>query len=91
MVSNAIDMELENTVFLITPLQFSVVRIKLFIQFSNTVQNTSYFLMYMIFSTDFAVPILRNSIDCAVLRDFWLILQNHKIPEGLLHECSTLS
>ena len=41
MVSNAIDMELENTVCLITPVQFSVVRIIiLFIQFSNTVQNT---------------------------------------------------
>ena len=54
MVSNAIDMELENTVFLITPVQFSVVRIViLFIQFSNTVQTTSYFVMYMFFSTDF--------------------------------------
>ena len=45
-----IDMELENTVFLIAPVQFSVVRIvMLFIQFSNTVQNTSYFVMYMFF------------------------------------------
>ena len=51
----AIDMELENTVFLIAPVQFSVVRIIiLFIQFSNTVQNTSYFVMYMFLSTDFA-------------------------------------
>ena len=50
MTSNAIDMELENTVFLIAPVQFSVVRIViLFIQFSNTVQNTSYFVMYMFF------------------------------------------
>ena len=47
MASNAIDMELENTMFLITLVQFSVVRIIiLFIQFSNTVQNTSYFVMY---------------------------------------------
>ena len=50
MTSNAIDMELENTVFLIAPVRFSVVRIViLFIQFSNTVQNTSYFVMYMFF------------------------------------------
>ena len=50
MASNAIDMELENTVILITPVQFSVVKIViLFIQFSNTVQNTSYFVMYMFF------------------------------------------
>ena len=50
MVSNAIDMELENIVFLIASVQFSVVRIIiLFIQFSNTVQNTSYFVMYMFF------------------------------------------
>ena len=56
MTSNAIDMELENTVFLIAPVQFSVVRIIiLFIQFSNTVQNTSYFVMYMFF-----LLILRN-------------------------------
>ena len=41
MMSNAIDMELENAVFLIVPVQFSVVRIViLVIQFSNTVQNT---------------------------------------------------
>ena len=50
----AIDMELENTVFLITSVQFSVARIIiLFIQFSNT----SYFVMYMFFlliSRDFA-------------------------------------
>ena len=59
-----IDMELENTVFLIAPVQFSVVRIVMFfIQFSNTVQNTSYFVMYMFFLLlillDFAK--LRNS------------------------------
>ena len=54
MVSNAIDMELENTVFLIAPVQFSVVRIvMLFIQFSNTVQlNTSDFVMQIFFSAD---------------------------------------
>ena len=56
----AIDMELENTVSLIAPVQFSVVRIViLLIQFSNTVQNTSYFIMYMFFFLlilwDFAV------------------------------------
>ena len=51
MASNAIDMELENTVFLIAPVQFSVVRIVILfnIQFLNTVQNTSYFVMYMFF------------------------------------------
>ena len=54
MASNAINMELENTVFFIAPVQSSVVRIViLLIQFSNTVQNTSYFVMYMFFSTDF--------------------------------------
>ena len=54
MASNAIDMELENTVFLIAPVQFSVVRIvMLFIQFSNTVQlNTSDFVMHIFFSAD---------------------------------------
>ena len=42
----AIDMELKNTVFFIVPVQFLVVRIAiLFIQISNTVQNTSYFVM----------------------------------------------
>ena len=41
MVCNAVDVELKNTVFLIAPVQFSVVRIViLFIQLSNTVQNT---------------------------------------------------
>ena len=44
------DMELKNTVFLIAPVQFSEVRIViLFIQLLNTVQNTSYFVMYMFF------------------------------------------
>ena len=54
--SNAIDMELENTVFLIAPLQISVVKIVILfnIQFSNTVQNTSYFVIHMFFSADFA-------------------------------------
>ena len=47
---NAINMELKNTAFLITPVQFSVVRIIILfnIQFSNTVQNMNFF-----FSTDF--------------------------------------
>ena len=64
MASKAIDTELENTVFLIAPVQFSVERIViLFIQFSNTVQNTSYFVMYMFFLL----------INCAVLRDFLFI------------------
>ena len=50
----AFDTELENTVFLIAPVKFPVVRIIiLFIEFSNTVQNTSYFVMYVFFSTDF--------------------------------------
>ena len=79
MASNAIDTELENTVFLIAPVQFSVVRIIiLFIQFSNTVQNTSYFVMYMFF-----LLISRNSIDCTVLHDFWSISRNREILEGL--------
>ena len=49
MVSNAVHMELETTVFLIAPVQFPVVRIVILfnIQFSNTVQNISYFVMYM--------------------------------------------
>ena len=76
----AFDMEYKNTVFLIAPVQFSVVRIViLFIQFSNTVQNMSYFVMYMFFF----LLISRNSIDCAVLRDFWSISRNREIPEGL--------
>ena len=50
MASNAVNMELENTMVLIAPVQFSVVRIViLLIQFLNTVQNTSYFVMYMYF------------------------------------------
>ena len=57
MVSNAINMEFKNTVFLITPVQFSVVRVVMvFIQFSNTVCTKYfiyYFVMYMFFSTDF--------------------------------------
>ena len=68
MASNAIDMELENTVFLIAPLQISVVRIVILfnIQFSNTVQNIR-ILSY----TCFFLLILQNSIDCMVLRIFW--------------------
>ena len=59
MASNAIDMELKNTVFLIAPVQFSVVRIViLFIQFSNTVQNTLYYfchvhVFFLLISRDF--------------------------------------
>ena len=73
MTSNAIDMELENAVFLIIPVQFSVVRIViLVIQFSNTVQNTSYFVMYMFFSIDFAgfckIRLIAQS--CAILGQF---------------------
>ena len=73
MASNAIDMELENIVFLIAPVQFSVVRIViLFMQFSNTVQNTSYFVMYMFFSTDFAGfrKILLIAQSCAIIDRF---------------------
>ena len=47
----AIDMELEKTVSLIAPVERIAI---LCIQFSNTVQNTSYFVMYTFFSTDFA-------------------------------------
>ena len=73
MASNAIDMKLENTVFLIAPVQFSVVRIViLFIQFSNAAQNASYFVMYKFVSTDFAgfreVTLIARS--CAIFGRF---------------------
>ena len=49
--------KLKNTVFLIAPVQFSVVRILILfnIQFSNTVQNTNHIFMFFMgfFSTDF--------------------------------------
>ena len=71
--------ELENTVFLIAPVQSSLVRIViLFIQFSNTVQNTSYFVMYMFFqSTDFVgfLEILLIVWSCAICGQFCKIVK----------------
>ena len=85
MASNAIDMELENTVFLITPVQFSVVRIViLFIQFLNTVQDTLYFVMYMFFSNDFAgfPEILLIVRSCATFGRFPKITKFQKACEN---------
>ena len=70
MAYNAIYMALKNNVFLIAPVQFSVVRIVILfnIQFSNTVQNTPYFVMYMFFSSDFTGfrKILLIAQSCAI-------------------------
>ena len=76
MASNAIDMELENTVFVIAQVQFSVARIIiLFIQFPNTVQNTSYVVTYTFFSTDFVefheIQLIAQS--CTIFGRFWEI------------------
>ena len=56
MMPNAIDLELENAVFLIAPVQFSVVRIViLFIQFSNTVK-----ILHILSCTCFFLLVLRD-------------------------------
>ena len=77
-------MELENTVFFIVPMQFLVVRIAiLFIQISNTVQNTSYFVMnvhvFLLISWDFA----KFYWLCSPVQFFGRF---REIPEGLLKE-----
>ena len=73
----------KNTVFLSAPVQFSVVRIVILliiIQFSNTVQNTSYFAMYMYFSTDFAgfCKILLIARSCMIFGQFHEIAKFQK-------------
>ena len=67
MTSNAIDKELENTVFLIAPAQFSVVRI--IILFTNS--QIQYKILHILSCTCFFFycfcRISQNSIDCVVL------------------------
>ena len=72
----AINMELENTVFLIAPVQFSVVRILiLFIKILHILSRTC-ICFFLLISWDFA----KFYIDCMVLRDFWSISRNSRRP-----------
>ena len=81
MASNAIDMELKNTVFLIAPVQFSVV-LNCNIIYPILKYTTKYFIFCHVHVFFYWFRgILWNSIDCAILRDFWL--QNCEILEGL--------
>ena len=72
MASNAIDMELENTVFLIVPVQFSVVRINII--YPVLKYSTRYFIFCHIhvFSTDFMGfhEILLIAWSCAIFGQF---------------------